>query len=119
MLNRIVLLTMFLVVLIVVFLFYSPRFLVHSDKPIKADAVVLFSGPGQKNRLEEARRLIIEGYARVLIIPHFGIVSKAEKNGDFESVAPELWRQDKQQGGQHMSTYPRYFESTPCRGGGG
>ncbi|KAF0189219.1 MAG: hypothetical protein FD168_1066 [Desulfobulbaceae bacterium] len=113
MLIRILLILAFFAMLLVAVLFFAPGFLVHADKPVKADAVVLFSGPGQKHRLEEARRLMREGYAQVLIIPDFGIVSRAEENGALEPVAPELWRQDKQQKGLSlMSSYPRYFEST-------
>jgi len=112
MLIRILLTLAFFAALLAAFLFFAPGFLVHADKSFSADAVVLFSGPGQKHRLEEARRLMREGYAKVLIIPDFGIVSRAEENGALEPVASGLWRQDTQQKVPLMSSYPRYFEST-------
>jgi len=112
MLIRILLITAFFAALLLAFIVYAPGFLVYADSPFKADAVVLFSGPGQKYRLQEARRLIADGYARYLIVPDFGIVSQAGEDGTLESVAPELWGQEQSLRGAAPFVYPSFFEST-------
>jgi len=98
--------------LLTAFILYAPGFLVYADKPVKADAVVLYSGPGQKDRLQEARRLVADGYARYLIIPDFGVVSIAGENGALEPVAPELWGQAQSLKGATPPIYRRYVERT-------
>lgn len=99
-------------VLLILFILFAPGFLVYADKAVEADAVVLYAGPGQKNRLQEARRLITEGYARYLIIPDFGVVSVAGVDGALEPVAPELWGRAQSLRGATPPVYPRYVEST-------
>ncbi len=112
MLIRILLILVFVTASLAAFILYAPGFLVYADKPVEADAVVLYSGPGQKNRLQEARRLIAEGFARYLIIPDFGIVSIAGESGDLEPVAPEQWGQSQSLRGSTPPLYRRYVEST-------
>ena len=112
MLIRILLMSALVLALLTAFIFYAPGFLVYADKPVEADAVILYSGPGQKNRLQEARRLIADGYARYLIIPDFGVVSIAGENGGLEPVAPELWGQAQSLRGTTPPIYRRYVEST-------
>jgi len=102
----------FVTALLTAFILYAPGFLVYADKPVEVDAVVLYSGPGQKHRLQEAYRLIADGYARYLIIPDFGIVSIAGENGDLEPVAPEQWGQAQSLRGPIPPLYRRYVEST-------
>ncbi|MGZ6223188.1 MAG: hypothetical protein ACXWMW_10655, partial [Syntrophales bacterium] len=53
-------------------LYYGPRYLTYADKPLRSDAVVLFVGPDNKTRQEDANRLMSEGYARYLFIPAYG-----------------------------------------------
>ncbi len=55
----------------------APSYLVYSDQPRKADAVVLFLGNEYKERRAEAVRLIRDGYADYLLIPAYGKMAKA------------------------------------------
>ena len=50
----------------------APGFLFTGDVPRKANAVVLFVGPGNEARLDEAHVLLREGYARYLLVPSSG-----------------------------------------------
>jgi uncharacterized SAM-binding protein YcdF (DUF218 family) len=74
-------LTYFLVLLllanVLVLLYYGPRYLTYADKPLRSDAVVLFVGPDNKARREDANRLMSEGYARYLFIPAYGRITDA------------------------------------------
>jgi len=112
MLIRILLILVFVTASLAAFILYAPGFLVYADNPVEADAVILYSGPGQKDRRQEARRLIADGYARYLIIPDFGVVSIAGEKGDLEPVAPELWGQAQSLRGTAPPIYRRYVEST-------
>ncbi len=60
-----------------VVLYYGPRYLTYADKPLRSDAVVLFVGPDNKARQEDANRLMHEGYARYLFIPAYGRITEA------------------------------------------
>ncbi|MGZ6249214.1 MAG: YdcF family protein [Syntrophales bacterium] len=59
-------------------LYYGPRYLTYADKPLRSDAVVLFLGPDNKARQEDASRLMSEGYARYLFIPAYRRITEAE-----------------------------------------
>jgi uncharacterized SAM-binding protein YcdF (DUF218 family) len=67
---------LFLAILFVA-LYYGPRYLTYADKPLRSDAVVLFLGPDNKARQEDANRLMSEGYARYLFIPAYGRITEA------------------------------------------
>ena len=67
-------------------LFYAPHYLTYSDKPRSSDAVVLLVGPDFEARKKEANYLIGYGYANFLIIPAYGRISKAAKDGTLKSV---------------------------------
>lgn len=69
-------LVLFLAILFVA-LYYGPRYLTYADKPLRSDAVVLFVGPDNKTRHEDANRLMSEGYARYLFIPAYGRITEA------------------------------------------
>lgn len=60
-----------------VVLYYAPRYLTYADKPLRSDAIVLFVGPDNKSRQEDANRLMAEGYARYLFIPAYGRITEA------------------------------------------
>jgi uncharacterized SAM-binding protein YcdF (DUF218 family) len=60
---------------------YAPGYLFTSDVPRKADVVVLFVGPDRVARLDEAKQLIKDGYARYLLIPASGELYAAEAAG--------------------------------------
>jgi uncharacterized SAM-binding protein YcdF (DUF218 family) len=74
-------LTYFLVLLllanVLVLLYYGPRYLTYADKPIRSDTVVIFLGPDNKARQDDANRLMSEGYARYLFIPAYGRITEA------------------------------------------
>ncbi|MBP1747679.1 MAG: hypothetical protein H6Q52_218 [Deltaproteobacteria bacterium] len=59
----------------------APNYLVYSDKPQKADVVVLFLGSEYKERRAEAVRLIRDGYADYLLIPAYGKMAQAQDFG--------------------------------------
>jgi len=74
-------LTYFFVLLFIAVFFavlhFAPLYLAYADKPVKSDAVVLFMGPDNKARQEDANRLISDGYARYLFIPALGKITDA------------------------------------------
>ena len=59
----------FLVLFALALFFYSPRYLILKTPPVKSDVVVLLLGSINKERAEEAYRLINEGYAGNLFVP--------------------------------------------------
>jgi uncharacterized SAM-binding protein YcdF (DUF218 family) len=69
--------------------FQAPAFLVISEAPVRADAVVLFVGGEKGSREKEANQLLREGFADYLIIPATGQVKKRGPDGRLESVHPE------------------------------
>jgi uncharacterized SAM-binding protein YcdF (DUF218 family) len=58
-------------------IYYSPRYLSYADKPVRSDAVVVFLGPDNKARQDDANRLMHEDYARYLFIPAYGRITEA------------------------------------------
>jgi uncharacterized SAM-binding protein YcdF (DUF218 family) len=58
-------------------LYYGPRYLTYADKPLRSDALVLFVGPDNKARQEDANRLMSEGFARYLFIPAYARIIEA------------------------------------------
>ena len=58
-------------------LYYGPRYLTYADEPLRSDALILFVGPDNKARQEDANRLMSEGYARYLFIPAYGRIMEA------------------------------------------
>lgn len=68
---------------------FGPGYLTRTDTPVQADAVVVFVGPGDEYRFKEARTLIAEGYARYLIVPAYGTVSRVNDNGLLEPLVAE------------------------------
>ena len=50
------------------FVIFTPLFLAYYDVPLKSDAVVLFIGAGNEERLNEAHQLIRDGFVKYLII---------------------------------------------------
>ena len=69
--------------------FQAPAFLVISEAPVRADAVVLFVGGEKGSREKEANQLLREGFADYLIIPATGQIKKRGPDGRLESVHPE------------------------------
>jgi hypothetical protein len=83
-------------------LFRAPVYLVYSDRPQKADAVVLFLGLEYKERRAEALSLIRDGYADYLLIPAYGKIIKA----------PEVGRSSRNGTPLRPSHYPVAYEDT-------
>lgn len=69
--------TLLVLTIFFVVLYYGPPYLSYADKPLRSDAVVLFVGPDNKARQEDANRLMHEGYARYLFIPAYGRITEA------------------------------------------
>jgi len=65
----------------------APGFLCYADLPRKADAVVLFVGPGNISRRDEAQQLIKDGYARYLLIPSSGELFAKAPDGALTRLA--------------------------------
>jgi hypothetical protein len=57
------------VLLLLIGLTLSPRYLVYSDPPRRSEIIVQFVGSDKDARLREARQLVHEGYADHLFIP--------------------------------------------------
>jgi len=66
--------------------FQAPAFLVISEAPVRADAVVLFAGGEKGSREKEADQLLREGFADYLIIPATGQIKKRGPDGRLESL---------------------------------
>ena len=47
----------------------SPQFLIVSENPIKSDAVVVLLGPVMEERMQQARKLVLDGWSEYLIVP--------------------------------------------------
>lgn len=62
---------------------YSPYYLTCSEPPVESDVVILLLGPDYGARKKEARKLILEGYSHILIVPAYGKILKSTGNGDF------------------------------------
>jgi len=84
---------------------YAFTYLNYYDRPANSDAVVLFIGPDYKERLKEARQLIEEGYAKILIIPAhrrvFTLVDGTIKKTRNHQKIPF-----------DRKSYPHYYENT-------
>lgn len=66
--------------------FQAPAFLVISEAPVRADAVVLFVGGEKGLREKEADQLLREGFADYLIIPATGQIKKRGPDGRLERL---------------------------------
>lgn len=50
---------------------YAPKYLAYADKPVKADAIVLYAGHDFNARKKEANLLVRQGFAGWLLIPAY------------------------------------------------
>ncbi len=92
-------------------LWSAPGFLTFAQPPRKSDAVVLFSGPGQEARLGEAKELIVEGYAKLLILPAHGEVYRLSGNS-LERVTPTQLLRDRTMQIRKVAFYSKHYENT-------
>ena len=97
---------------VMLFVIIAPGFLFTENISRKADAVVLFVGPGNEARLDEARQLIKEGYARYLFVPFSGEVFIAGPGGELVKVTENQPRGDLLNRIKVASIYKRYYENT-------
>lgn len=91
---------------------FAPGFIFIGDVPRKADAVVLFVGPGNEARLFEARQLLKEGYARYLLIPSSGEIFSADKVGEIEKIRIVQPKGDHFLRMRIAAKYRKYLENT-------
>jgi len=97
---------------VMLFVIFAPGFLFRENLQRKADAVVLFVGPGNEARLDEARQLIKEGYARYLLVPFSGEVFIADFGGELVKVTDNRPRGDLLNRINVASHYKRHYENT-------
>lgn len=101
-----------LLLLLALMVMYAPGFLFSEDPPRKADAVVLFVGPGNDARLFEARQLVKDGYARYLLIPSSGEVYVQDSAGELVLQEGRLPRAELVQRIRMASVYKKHYENT-------
>jgi uncharacterized SAM-binding protein YcdF (DUF218 family) len=97
---------------VTLFVVYAPGFLFIENIPRKADAIVLFVGPGNEARIDEARHLIKEGYAHYLLIPSSGEMFSANLAGGLVRVSGDLPREDLFRNIRIAANYKKYYENT-------
>ncbi len=100
------------VCLITAFVWFAPGFLFTEDMPRKADAVILFVGPGNEARLDEAKVLIKEGYARYLLIPSSGELFNADQSGGLVRIAGKQPHGNLFLRIRIAATYKTFYENT-------
>lgn len=98
--------------LLPIVILFGPGYLTRADRPVRAEAVVVFVGPGDEYRFKEARTLIAEGYARYLIVPAYGTVSRVNVNGLLEPLVAEPRRFDSSRRRLLNLGYAGYLEKT-------
>jgi uncharacterized SAM-binding protein YcdF (DUF218 family) len=94
------------------FVIFAPGFLFSDNIPHKADAVVLFVGPGNEARLDEAKVLIKEGYARYLLIPYTGEIFLATPAGGLARMDGNQRREDLIRRVRMVAKYKELYENT-------
>jgi uncharacterized SAM-binding protein YcdF (DUF218 family) len=95
-----------------VFAAFAPGFLFMDNIPRKADAVILFIGPENVSRLDEATQLIKDGYARFLLIPSSGEVFTVDPAGGLVKLAGNQPHGDLFLRIRIAANYKKYFEHT-------
>jgi uncharacterized SAM-binding protein YcdF (DUF218 family) len=94
------------------FVLCAPGFLFTENIPRKADAVILFVGPGNEARLGEAQQLIKEGYARYLLVPSSGELFQAAPAGALVRIAGNRERGSLLFRVRKAVDYKPYYENT-------
>lgn len=102
-----------LLVPLIISVLYGPGFLTHKEKPVKVDAVVLFVGPGNKDRLAEAKQLIREGHTRCLIIPAFGEIRHIADDGkELDELIAGYEQRGKGTEVRSVANVTKFYEAT-------
>lgn len=100
------------IVILLLFFWYAPDFLTYSDLLRKSDAVVVFVGPDNESRLDEAKQLVREGYARYLLIPSLGKVYSVDSAGKLVGLVGKQPRMDLSLRISMATPYKKYYEKT-------
>ena len=90
----------------------APGFLFMDNIPRKADAVILFVGPENVSRLDEAKQLIKDGYARFLLIPSSGELFTVAPSGVLVKLSGNQPRGDLFLRIRIAATYKKHYENT-------
>jgi hypothetical protein len=101
-----------LLLLVTLFALSAPGFLLSGDIPGHADAVVLFVGPGNDARMDEAKVLIKEGHARFLLIPSLGEVYVRDTAGELVMLEGKLPRAGFVHRIRMATLYKKHYENT-------
>jgi uncharacterized SAM-binding protein YcdF (DUF218 family) len=91
---------------------WGPGFLFTKGFLKQSDAVVVFVGPGNEARLAEAKRLIMEGRARYLLIPSTGEIFRAGPGQVMERLAGNDARGALFFKIRIAANYKKYYENT-------
>jgi uncharacterized SAM-binding protein YcdF (DUF218 family) len=94
------------------FVIFAPGFLFIENIPRQADAVVLFVGPENVARLDEARQMIKEGYARYLLIPYSGVCYTVDRSGSLVKSVDTQQHEDLVRRIRLATTYKKHYENT-------
>ena len=104
--NKTIVILLVLVLLAGTSIYYAPCLLAYADKPVKADAIILFWVPSLAAREKEANLLLNEGYAKFLIVPTLQrVISTAD-------LSPQLAAMIKNAVSSSAGVYPSYYEKT-------
>jgi len=101
-----------MLILFTLFVLFAPGFLFIENFPRKADAVVLFIGPGNESRLDEANQLIKEGFTRYLLIPSSVELFAADSVGGLVRIGGNQQREILFLRIRIAANYKKYFENT-------
>ena len=88
------------------------RYLRYADLPDKAEAIVVFVGPGFENRFLEARQLVRERYSMRIVIPAWNqdFICSGPGNGSCRGGSfPDVFRPLMT---ERTKTLPNYAEAT-------
>jgi uncharacterized SAM-binding protein YcdF (DUF218 family) len=107
--QHLILLTFPFLTLLVILTLLAPHYLNYADQPARADAVVLFIGPGLEAREKEANKLLEAGYADYLIIPAYG---RIHRKADQQTLSALSVIAVQNQNPGPVGRYPKFYENT-------
>jgi hypothetical protein len=108
--NKVLVVGILLLVLLVGFILYSPKYLFYSSEYKKANAIILLLGPDFKARQKEAYKLINEGMADYLIIPAYHKTYRIYYKGTMKYLSPNLY--SSQSGQKNIDAPSSFYEDT-------
>ena len=108
--NKLLVVGILLLVLLIGFVLYSPRFLLYSSEYKKANAIILLLGPDFKARQKEANRLINDGMADYLIIPAYHKTYRIYDKEAMKYLSLNLY--SFKSGQKNIASSPSFYEDT-------